>query len=177
MPALKQYNAACDVCGVVIVAHKYNKRDATLTFKARGWTLKKGGRWYCENHTPVSFTKQKDSAELFAAQWRLFCEDAPAPLPEYRFCERKWRFDFAWIKQRLAVEIDGGRHMVRHGEKGTAVGGRHNTDADHEKLNRAAIDGWRIMRFSKQKLERDPLSVINTVRQGLGLPPVNEVLS
>lgn len=172
MRGLKRYEAACEMCGAIAVTHRYYKRDATLVFKRSGWTLKTGGRWYCKDHTPLSVAKQKDSAELFAAQWRVFCQDAPAPLPEYRFCDRKWRFDFAWTEQRLAVEIDGGRHMVRHGAKGTAVGGRHNTDTDHEKLNRAAIDGWRIMRFSKQKLKRDPLSVINTVRQGLGLTPI-----
>lgn len=171
MPRLKGYKISCEVCGAYSATSKYNKRDATLTFKDRGWMLKKGGLWYCKDHKPVS-AKQKDSAETFARYWALFALKESTYEREYRFCNRLWRFDFAWPEQRLAVEIDGGRHIVRHGAKGTAVGGRHNTDTDDEKLNEAAILGWRIMRFSKQALERNPLKVINTVRRGLGLEEV-----
>ena len=73
----------------------------------------------------------------------------PAPQLEYRFHpERRWRFDLAWPEYRLAVELDGGEWLMH--------GGRHNTDADREKLNHAAVLGWRVMRFSGQMLERDP---------------------
>ena len=30
------------------------------------------------------------------------------PEREFRFCERRWRFDFAWPSHKVAVEIDGG---------------------------------------------------------------------
>ena len=73
----------------------------------------------------------------------------PAPQLEYRFhSERRWRFDLAWPEYHLAVELDGGEWLAR--------GGRHNTDADREKLNHAAVLGWRVLRFSGQMLERDP---------------------
>lgn len=73
---------------------------------------------------------------------------AEDPLPgwdltrEYRFHpERKWRFDFAFPSQRLAVEVDGKRHRSYAGIR-----------SDCEKLNEAARMGWRVLRFpSDQK--------------------------
>lgn len=67
----------------------------------------------------------------------------PLPTPEYRFHPvRKWRLDLAWPAQRLYVEVDGG----------TWVGGRHNRgkgyEADCEKLNSAAVAGWRGLRVT-----------------------------
>lgn len=51
--------------------------------------------------------------------------------------ERKWRFDFAFPSQKLAVEIDGrGRHQRVAGVR-----------ADCEKGNEAALLGWRVLHF------------------------------
>ncbi len=106
----------------------------------------------------------KDRAELFAFYWRML---APAGLPalvaEYNFdkcIKRKHRFDFAFIDQKVSVEVDGGQWVAK--------GGRHNRDSDREKLNLAASLGWRVFRFSVQMLERDPEGcvelVVKTVR-------------
>lgn len=72
-----------------------------------------------------------------------------APKAEYRFHpDRKWRFDYAYPADRLAIEIDGGNRMARMTARGPAAVGRHTTDADYEKLNEAVILGWRVLRFS-----------------------------
>jgi hypothetical protein len=67
----------------------------------------------------------------------------PQPIEEHQFCnDRKWRFDFAWPGLKIAVEIEGGIHS----------GGRHTRGAgymaDCEKYNRAAMDGWVVLRYA-----------------------------
>ena len=62
---------------------------------------------------------------------------------EYRFHPvRKWRFDYAIIELKIAVEVDGA----------VWVGGRHINPAgyikDMEKLNTAASMGWLVLRIT-----------------------------
>lgn len=50
---------------------------------------------------------------------------------------RKWRFDYAFLGPKLAIEIDGqGRHQSYVGFRG-----------DCEKFNSAVLHGWRVLRF------------------------------
>ena len=68
----------------------------------------------------------------------------PTPVREFRFHPtRKWRFDFAWPENRISLEIDGA----------TWTGGRHTRgsgyEADAEKLNEAAVLGWRVFRATR----------------------------
>src|SRR5579859_6800715 len=68
---------------------------------------------------------------------------------ELRFCERKWKFDFAisggW-NHYVAIEIEGGAFIQ----------GRHTRGAgfikDMEKYNHAALLGWRVLRFTPQQV-------------------------
>lgn len=62
---------------------------------------------------------------------------------EHRFHPtRRWRMDFAWPKQMLAVEVEGGIWGY----------GRHNRPRgfikDTEKYNQAALKGWTVLRFT-----------------------------
>jgi len=73
------------------------------------------------------------------------------PVTEYPFAKhlgRRWRFDFAWPDRWLAVEVDGGAWVPG--------GGRHTRGAgfaaDHDKFNRAALLGWRVLRFTSRHL-------------------------
>lgn len=69
------------------------------------------------------------------------------PVPEYEFHpHRKWRFDYAWPLQRIALEVDGGiwsqgRHVRGAGRK-----------ADMEKFTQAARFGWRVVYFEPDEL-------------------------
>jgi len=63
---------------------------------------------------------------------------------EYRFDpKRRWRFDFAFPRVMVAVEIDGtlGRHSTPSGEA-----------KDNEKLNRALELGWKVFRYNSAQL-------------------------
>ena len=82
----------------------------------------------------------------------------PKPEAEWRFHPtRRWRFDWAFPdeKHKLAIEVDGG----------IFVAGRHTRGAgvlkDMEKLNAAAILGWRVLRFTPQQVKTgEALAVI-----------------
>jgi len=69
------------------------------------------------------------------------------PVKEYKFhSSRKWRFDYAFIDQRVAVEYEGifstkSRHLNLTGYM-----------KDCEKYSEAAILGWRIIRITAQML-------------------------
>lgn len=71
---------------------------------------------------------------------------------EYRFAQpRRWRFDYALVGERIAIEIEG--LVFKDGAKG-----RHQTikgyTGDCEKYNTAAILGWLVLRFT-QPMIRD----------------------
>lgn len=65
---------------------------------------------------------------------------------EYYFAKRtkgrNWRFDFAWLERKIAVEFEGGVH----------IRGRHSRGAgfekDAEKYNTALVMGWRVLRVT-----------------------------
>ena len=71
----------------------------------------------------------------------------PMPELEYRFlASRRFRFDFAWPKLLLAVEVEGGSY----------VGGRHTRGAGFEqdcwKYNVALVNGWRVLRVTPKQI-------------------------
>lgn len=71
-----------------------------------------------------------------------------APIREFAFAPpRRWRFDFAWPVEGVAVEVEGG----------TWVGGRHTRPAaferDAEKYNEAAIRGWAVLRVTPAMID------------------------
>ena len=84
----------------------------------------------------------------------------PEPEREYRFCERRWRFDFAWPHELVAVELEGAVWAM----------GRHTRGRgfieDCHKYNRAAMDGWCVLRFTGGMLNKD--EVIPVMREALG---------
>ena len=72
----------------------------------------------------------------------------PDPEREFRFrATRKWKFDFCWPDQWLAVEVEGG----------TFSGGRHvrgkGFELDCEKYNAATVGGWRVLRYTSRMIE------------------------
>lgn len=71
----------------------------------------------------------------------------PDPVPEYRFDPgRKWRIDFAFVAEKLAVEIEGGAWTQ----------GRHTRGkgflSDMAKYNALAVAGWSLLRFTPQQV-------------------------
>jgi hypothetical protein len=63
---------------------------------------------------------------------------------EFKFSPvRRWKFDFVFPEiPHLAVEVEGG--IFKEGRHSRGVG----MEADMEKYNRAAILGWKVLRYS-----------------------------
>lgn len=76
-----------------------------------------------------------------------FKEHGLFPTPEFKFDSiRKWRFDFAFEKEKVALEVEGG----------VWTNGRHTRPTgylkDMQKYNAAAVQGWRILRTTPYEL-------------------------
>jgi hypothetical protein len=82
----------------------------------------------------------------------------PSPEFEYQFSYRRWRFDVAWTKARVALEIQGG----------VFTRGRHTRGAallkEHEKLSTAAALGWKVMFCTPQTLAKVWPQIVAAVR-------------
>lgn len=79
-------------------------------------------------------------------------ERIDAPLREYRFhATRKWRFDYAWPRWKVALEVEGGVFGFTDPKTGLRrSGGAHSSitgiKRDIEKYNHAAAMGWLVIR-------------------------------
>lgn len=98
----------------------------------------------------------------------------PEPKLEYRFYPlRKWRFDFAWPVVRepqgitgensgaLAIEIQGGMFTQGRHTRGGAL------RKEWEKLNMAAILGWRILYFQPDDIYKK--ATMEMIQRALGI--------
>jgi hypothetical protein len=77
--------------------------------------------------------------------------------------KRKWRFDYAFPAQKIALEVEGG----------IFTGGRHTRAkgflGDIEKYNQATLLGWRLFRVTPQNLLRT--STMQILRQAINTTP------
>ncbi len=58
---------------------------------------------------------------------------------------RKWRFDFAWPEQKVALEVEGGVFIQGRHSRGSGM------KKDMEKYNAAALLGWRVFRVTPRQ--------------------------
>jgi very-short-patch-repair endonuclease len=110
----------------------------------------------------------EDKAAIFLYYWRTLAQGYPEPMSEYNFDKhagRCHRFDFCFPEHSLAIEINGGNHMVKYSRKtGRYVAvGRHTQERDYEKMNLAAELGWLVLQFTPAMLEKEPSKCINQV--------------
>ena len=80
----------------------------------------------------------------------VICKAArlPVPVPEHRFAPpRRWRFDWAWLDQKVALEVQGGLFTQGRHSRGAAL------MKEFEKLNTAAELGWRVLFVTPQQMQ------------------------
>ena len=105
-----------------------------------------------------SLDGKSDLEEAFVFWLRV--EQMPRPVRELVFASpRKWRLDFAWPDQMVAVEIEG---LTYDG------GGRHQRVAgfvaDCEKYEAALRCGWRVYRVPGRWVHDQRPGVMETLR-------------
>jgi len=102
--------------------------------------------------------KKKSPSELeglFARQIKT--AGLPRPRREYKFLpDRRFKFDFAWVRLRVAVEIEGGLGRPRSGHRSYA-----GVTRDIEKGRLALLAGWKMLRFTSKDV-RDGLAIQTT---------------
>jgi very-short-patch-repair endonuclease len=113
----------------------------------------------CAN--PILTPDKRSGRELqFLALWKAFAYDLPEPCEQHIFHPaRKWRFDFAWPDDKVAVEIEGGTFSRKKTAHKTGSG----IQRDIEKGNAAVVLGWRVLRYTAKDLDKRPAQVIKEV--------------
>jgi len=94
----------------------------------------------------IALAKRNTLNNKFAQAWAAI--KGQQLTAEHKFhATRKWRFDFAHLESKIAIELEGLTHK----------GGRHQSvkgyTADVEKYNAAALLGWTVMRLTKSQID------------------------
>ena len=108
-------------------------------------------------------TMRVDLTDKFLGYWKLASEGLPQPVREHRFHEtRRWRFDLAWLDQKLAVEFHGGVWIRGGHSRGKGQ------QRDFEKLNAAQAQGWTVLQFGTDAVsQREIANTLRTVREAI----------
>ena len=79
---------------------------------------------------------------------------------EYKFHpKRRWRLDFAWVDQKIGVEVEGGIWLPRSGHN-TGVG----ISRDVEKGNALTLLGWKLIRVTGKMIKSgEALNIIESI--------------
>lgn len=125
---------------------------------------------------------KKKLVRTFWFYWKIFADDLVKPEPEYRFAAhfvggpgkgvrkrlkdadlQDWRFDFAWVDWKVAVELEGG----------IWTGGRHTRGAGYAsdvlKYNAALLQGWAVYRITVNMLEEKSEKTFEEIRALLSI--------
>lgn len=99
---------------------------------------------------PIVGTSRDAMTRRFDDLWRSL--GGPALVKEHRFNhDRKWRFDYAHLASKVAIELHGGIYS----------GGRHTRGRgfanDREKMNAAQADGWRVFELATGQIQPQAL--------------------
>lgn len=74
---------------------------------------------------------------------------------------RRFRFDFAWRKERLLVEINGGTYSKGAHSTGTGIA------RDYEKIRLGQVCGWTVYPFDTKEVKNgDALSAVEKFIRG-----------
>lgn len=97
----------------------------------------------------------------YLKQAQLSGMDIPDPEPEYHFNKpfTNHRIDFAFKDAKIAIELEGGVFT-----NGRHTRGKGYTD-DCFKYNLLTLQGWRLLRYTRQMLDSDPFGVMRDIQK------------
>jgi len=85
----------------------------------------------------------------------------PIPEVELKFHpKRKWKFDFAWSKQKVALEIHGGVWSNGHHVRGQGF------IDDREKVGAAQELGWIVLEYATGMVDYEQIKRVLQMRDG-----------
>lgn len=109
-------------------------------------------------------------------------ERMPEPVMEYQFhAVRKWRFDWAWPRWKVALEVEGGVFGFTDKKTGQRrTGGAHGSitgiKRDIEKYNHAAAMGWLVIRCVPSDLKKwETLAYVKAALEAHGLRKTEDI--
>lgn len=107
----------------------------------------------------------KKSRHEDSLEQELTARGFPMHARDYRFAKeigRQWRFDFAFLQLKIAIEVEGlvvrriGGQMVSMGRHANVAGFRE----DCLKYAWAAVLGWTVLRFEQSQVKGDGMDMI-----------------
>lgn len=135
-----------------------NNSFSDSILKGKGYVLKDG--CYYQPNKPSEATKEPKRGDDKRKGKKIIREAKIEPfilfvkqelgidlIPEHRFHPiRKWRFDFACLEYKIAIEQEGGIHTG-----GRHVRGKGYTN-DMEKYSEASVMGWILIRRTPSQM-------------------------
>lgn len=121
------------------------------------------GSWKIASITPVKKTVVKKSIatndpqsillHAVLGKWPAAEAEYPAQVPG-----RKFRIDIAFLKERLAVEIDGWQYHAKY---------LKDFKRDRRRQNLLVAHGWRVLRFTAADIYQDLSGCLDLIEAGL----------
>ena len=115
--------------------------------------------------TPQEIAAAEESLrKLWLQNLSLLYKDHPPMVEQFYYAKpRQFRADYAFVAQRVLVEIEGGIYG------GEGHGGDYKgIVADLRRSRHASANGWRVFRVSRACLEKEPGEVFDLLRKTLG---------
>jgi very-short-patch-repair endonuclease len=81
-----------------------------------------------------------------------------------RYRNSIYEYDFAWLKEKIDVEIDGGTHKTEKVKK---------IDSRRDEFSRQ--DGWLVVRFDAERVKKDVIGCLNELKTIILTRQKNEV--
>lgn len=100
----------------------------------------------------MNFNTVSNLEEYFIDAWEMYYPHLQLEREVKLIPKRSFRFDFAHIPSKIAIEINGGNYKSQRSGHSTAVG----LYRDYEKLNLAQLEGYSVFMLDSKMVREIP---------------------